>query len=231
VALLSALLVVCRTLSPLLGSRTAGFAQWGARTAVRLAGARPEIEGAEYLPDGPVLIVSNHTSYLDVIFYLAALPRGVLFAAKRELLDAPVLGPVIRRSGHPSVERRATGQSAADAGRLVETLEGGRTLLVFAEGTFTRARGLRPFRLGAFQAAAQAGCPVVPAAIAGSRHVLPDGTWLPRPGPVRIILRPPLQPLGEEWHDILSLRDAAFQEILAHCGEPRIEVTSAEIPA
>lgn len=226
VALLAACLVACRLLLPV-ADRT----RWFARVLVRLTGLKPVVEGAENLPAGPVLIVSNHTGYLDALFYLAALPRPVLFAAKRELLDLPILGTLVRRAGHPVVERRHAGQSVADADRLSEVLRGGAALLVFAEGTFTRARGLRPFRLGAFQTAARAGCPVAPAAISGSRHVLPDGSWLPRPGPVRIVLRPPLPPAGEDWHEILRLRDSAFQEVLAHCGEPRIEVASAEIPA
>ena len=224
-ALLAASLVACRLLLPVT-ERT----RWFAKIVVRLTGLRPVVEGAENLPAGPVLIVSNHTGYLDALFYLAALPRPVLFAAKRELLDLPILGALMRRAGHPAVERRHANQSVADADRLTEVLRGGAALLVFAEGTFTRARGLRPFRLGAFQTAARAGCAVVPAAISGSRHVLPDGSWLPRPGPVRIVLRPPLPPAGEDWHEILRLRDAAFQEVLAHCGEPRIEVASAEIP-
>ena len=224
VALLAALLVPCRLLLPVTDR-----SRWFARVFFRLTGLMPVVEGAENLPAGPVLIVSNHTGYLDALFYIASLPRPVLFAAKRELLEVPILRAFLRRAGHPVVERRRAG--VADADRLGKVLRRGAALLIFAEGTFTRARGLRPFRLGAFQTAARAGCPVVPAAISGSRHVLPDGSWLPRPGSVRIVLRPPLPPAAEDWHEILRLRDAAFHEVLAHCGEPRIEVTSAEIPS
>jgi 1-acyl-sn-glycerol-3-phosphate acyltransferase len=230
-AVLAGGLVTARLLAALAGRRTADLLRAVARAMVRLAGVRPVVEGLEHLPAGPVLIVSNHTSYLDVVFYLAAMPRRFWFVAKREVLDTPLLRTLIRKAGHPVVERKEAGRSAADAAQLTALLRGGAALLLFAEGTFTRARGLRPFRLGAFQAAARTGYPLVPAAIRGARRVLPDKSWLPRRGPVHIVLRPPIQRAGDDWHEILRLRDAAFQEILAHCGEPRIEVTSAEIPA
>jgi acyl carrier protein len=230
-AVVAGALVTAWLLSALAGRRTGDLLRAMARATVRLAGVRPVVEGLEHLPEGPILIVSNHTSYLDTVFYLAAIPSRFWFVAKSELLDTPLLRTLIYKAGHPVVDRNAAGQSVADAWQLEALLRGGARLLIFAEGTFTRARGLRPFRLGAFQAAARTGYPLVPAAIRGARHVLPDKTWLPRRGPVHIVLRPPLQTSGYDWREILRLRDAAFQEILAHCGEPRIEVTSAEIPA
>jgi 1-acyl-sn-glycerol-3-phosphate acyltransferase len=202
-----------------------------ARVFVRLTGLGPEVEGLEHLPAGPAVIAANHASYLDPVLFLAAVPRRLTFVAKREVLETPVLRAIIRGGGHLVVERRETGASAAGVDQVAGALQAGRTVLVFAEGTFTRARGLRPFRLGAFQAAARAGCPVAPAALSGSRHVLPDGSWLPRPGPVRIVFGRPLHPTSEDWREVLRLRDGAFAHILAHCGEPRLEVASAEIPA
>jgi 1-acyl-sn-glycerol-3-phosphate acyltransferase len=212
------------------GRRNPELVKWAGGVFGRLAGIGPTLEGAENLPPGPAIVVSNHGSYLDSPLYLAAMPRVFTFIAKREVLDTPILRTLIRRGGHLVVERRTPGKSAADAEQLVTALQAGKTLVVFAEGTFTRARGLRPFRLGAFQAAARVGCPVVPAAILGSRRLLPDRSWLPRYSPIRVILRPPIYPQGDDWREVLRLRDAAFQEILAHCGEPRLEVASAEIP-
>ena len=213
----------CRLLLPL------GLMRGAARVFLRLSGLRPSLEGE--VPAGPAVIVSNHASYLDSIFLLAALLPGVRFVAKREAFSLPLMGAFLRAGGHLAVERREADRSAADAGDLVRALGQGQTLVVFAEGTFTRARGLRPFRLGGFQAAAQAGCAVVPVAISGSRRVMPEGRRLPRPGRVRIMVAAPIVPAGDDWREVLRLRDEAFQTILARCGEPRIEVASAEIPA
>jgi 1-acyl-sn-glycerol-3-phosphate acyltransferase len=56
---------------------------------------------------------------------------------------------------------------------VTQALRGGRSLVFFPEGTFLRPPGVLPFRLGAFKAAAEARCPVVPVAIRGTRAILP----------------------------------------------------------
>jgi len=212
------------------GPRAASVERAFIRLFFRLAGIRIDVEGVENLPSDPLVLVSNHASYLDPLILIAALPRPVLFVAKQEVLRAPVVATWIRKPGHLTVERGPVAQSARDTARLEEALARGRSVSLFAEGTFTRARGLRPFRLGAFKAAAQAGCPIVPAAIVGSRTLLPDETWLPRRTRLRIVLRPAMRPQGDSWQEMIRLRDAAFAEILAHCGEPRLAVVSAAVP-
>ncbi len=213
------------------GERSAALVRRVARLMLRLAGIRLTVEGLEHLPAGPALVVSNHASYIDVLLWAAALPRRVVVVSKREIADIPLMGIFIRQVGHLLVERGDAARSLTDIEQVAETLRQGTPVLSFAEGTFTPARGLRPFRLGSFQAAARAGCPVVPAALVGSRHILRDGTWLPRRGPARVVLRPPIRPEGDGFREALRLREAAFAEILAHCGEPKIEVTSAAVPA
>ncbi|MDI3515865.1 MAG: hypothetical protein PWP40_3094, partial [Rhodocyclaceae bacterium] len=52
-----------------------------------------------------------------------------------------------------------------------------------------------------------------------TRAVLPDGSWRPRPGPLAVTICAPRHPAGEDWHDLLGLRDAVRADILAHCGE------------
>jgi 1-acyl-sn-glycerol-3-phosphate acyltransferase len=89
----------------------------------------------------------------------------------------------------------------------------GAVVCVFPEGTFVRRPGLLPFRLGAFKAAVEAGCPIVSVAIRGTRHVLPADTWLPRPGRVHVTIGAPLQPAGDGWRELVRLRDLARAEI------------------
>jgi 1-acyl-sn-glycerol-3-phosphate acyltransferase len=74
--------------------------------------------------------------------------------------------------------------------------------------------------MGAFVVAAQSGVPVVPVAIAGTRALLSDGTWLPKRGAVRVTVGEPVAPTGDDWNAALRLRDAAREHILAHCAEP-----------
>jgi 1-acyl-sn-glycerol-3-phosphate acyltransferase len=86
---------------------------------------------------------------------------------------------------------------------------------------------LRPFRLGAFQAAVEAGVPVVPLALRGTRRVLRDGSRVPRPGPLSLWIGDPLAAEGEGWRAIVSLRDRALDAIAGQCGEPRLDLVAA----
>jgi 1-acyl-sn-glycerol-3-phosphate acyltransferase len=174
------------------------------------------------------VLAANHTSYADVPVLLAVLPPDTLYVAKEEMLAWPLVGPFLRKTGHLTVDRFDTQRSLADAARASGAAESA-SVLFFPEGTFTYSAGLRPFRLGAFQAAAEAGVPVVPVAIAGSRRILRDGVWRPRPGRIEVWMGEPLRAAGTAWRDVVALRDAVADQVAAHCGEPRLDV-AAPIP-
>ena len=105
------------------------------------------------------------------------------------------------------------------ADKLAKRLQSGELLLVFPEGTFGRSPGLLPFRLGAFRAAVDMGRPIVPVAICGARHVLPDGTWLFRHRTIDLTIGAPLQPQAQGWPEMVRLRDRALDEIARGSGE------------
>jgi 1-acyl-sn-glycerol-3-phosphate acyltransferase len=191
------------------------------RLALACGGCRLEVEGGARLEAaGAVVLVGNHASYLDVVALLAALPGGIRFVAKRELARWPVVGAVIARCGHLTVERDDPWRSVADARRAAEALAAGTSLFVFPEGTFVRSPGILPFRLGAFKAAVDTGRPIVPVGIRGTRDILPAGAWLPRRGAVTITVGEPLPPAGTGWPEMVRLRDSARAAVAAAAGEP-----------
>jgi len=189
--------------------------RWWCRTVLRLAGCGPDVSGLERLPRGAAVLVANHSSYLDVVALVAALPLDLRFVAKRELLSAPLVGAILRKAGHLTVDRTDLSRGVADAARVTAAVRGGAVVCVFPEGTFVGRPGLLPFRLGAFKTAVEARCPVVPVAIAGTREVLPAGTWRPRPGRIAVAALPPIDVAGEGWREIVRLRDAARAAIAA----------------
>jgi 1-acyl-sn-glycerol-3-phosphate acyltransferase len=192
-----------------------------ARLFFRLSRIPLVVHGTENLPPGPCVLACNHTSYLDGLALLAALKdRPFAFVAKTELLEGFVTRVFLRGLGAAFVERFDVQKSVEHADALVARVKAGGSLIVFPEGTFQRQAGLLAFRAGAFQAAAAAGVPVVPAAIRGARSVLRDGTWLLRRSPVAISLAPALAPEGSDWNAVLRLRDQSRAEILKRCGEP-----------
>jgi acyl carrier protein len=195
------------------------FASTVARTCMHLCGIRLQVAGLEHVRTQAGVFVANHASYVDAIVLVAALPVQVSFVAKQELAGHPLAGPLLRRLGAVFVERFDARQGVDDVRRLAE-LAGKRPLFFFAEGTFTRRAGLRPFRLGAFQVAVQNRLAVTPVVLGGTREILRDEYWLPRRGAVQLTFCAPIVATGGGWQAALQLRDATRREILKHCGEP-----------
>ena len=206
----------------------AALGRAAARVLVRLSGMRAHAEGLENLGGpGPFVLAANHCSYADVPVLMAFLPLDFRFVAKKEVLSYPLLGAFVRKTGHLTVDREDAQQSVADAGEVARALEAGRSVLFFPEGTFSAAAGLRPFRLGAFKLAVDAGVSVVPLALRGTRHVLRAGRRVPRPGPVGLWVGAPIAPAGDGWRSVVALRDRVADAVAAHCGEPRLDLVAA----
>ena len=91
---------------------------------------------------------------------------------------------------------------------------------MFPEGTFRRMPGLLPFRMGAFVIAAQAGAPVLPVTLRGTRSALREGHWFFRRTMLSVAFSAPIAPSGGDWNAAIDLRDRARAEILRLCGEP-----------
>jgi 1-acyl-sn-glycerol-3-phosphate acyltransferase len=211
-------------------SRRFAFAlsRFTARAGLRLLGCRLEAEGLDRLPGrGPLVLASNHASYADILALLALLPADFLFVAKREVIGYPLIGAFARRCGHLTVDRWDAQQSVADTELVARALREGEEVLFFPEGTFVAATGLRPFRLGAFVAAAHAGVPIVPLALRGTRRVM-RGEWvLPRPGRIALWVGEPIAPDGTDMAALVRLRARVADAIAARCGEPRLDLVAA----
>ncbi len=184
------------------------------RLLLRLCGLSLEVRGLDQLPAGPCVLVVNHASYVDGLLLVAALPRPFAFVAKRELRGSGLLRLPLQRLGTEFVERFDVERSVADATRLADAVASGRSLAYFPEGTFAAQPDLLPFHLGAFLAAAQAGVPVLPVALRGSRTLLPGGCWWPRPARLEIEVCTPVPPRIEGadlFAAAVRLREAARQ--------------------
>jgi 1-acyl-sn-glycerol-3-phosphate acyltransferase len=201
------------------------LARVAARLMFRCAGLPLRARGLEHLAAraGACLVAVNHASYLDAVALTAMLPPELGYVAKRELEDSFLTRVMMRRLGALLVERFDAVQSAGEVPRAAAVLAAGESLVIFPEGTFRRAPGLRAFRLGGFLAAAQAGAPVFPATLHGTRHVFRDDAAIFRRGTVEVEVLPPIWPDGDDWAAALRLRDrvrAAMLERLARDGEP-----------
>ena len=188
------------------------------------------VQGMEnLLRKTPCILVSNHASYLDNFLMVAVLPMEFSFVAKAELSKSFLSRVFLKRIQAEFAERFNKQKGIEDARRIVSTARKGRSLFFFAEGTFTRIPGLRPFHMGAFEAAVEADVPVVPIAIRGTRSMLRDVSNFPRRGKITVTIGKPIEPdnvkdsvASDSWATAIKLRDAAREHILRHCGEPDI---------
>jgi 1-acyl-sn-glycerol-3-phosphate acyltransferase len=131
---------------------------------------------ARRLPDGPIIVVSNHTSYADgVLLALACrrLGRSLRLLATSGLFDVPILGGVLRRIGFIPVKRGSA--AAVEALDLAaEALERGEAVGLFPEGRITRdpARWPERAKTGAVRLALRTGAPIVPVATTGAHELV-----------------------------------------------------------
>jgi 1-acyl-sn-glycerol-3-phosphate acyltransferase len=185
------------------------------------------VTGQEHLnTTKPMIVVANHTSYLDAFTLIAALEIPIRFIVKGELSRILPVRLILQRFGVEFVDRFNAHRGAMSVRRMAKQAKNGHSLVFFPEGTFISFAGLQPFRMGAFVAAAHSGSAVVPVAIRGARNALDSESWLPRRTRIKVIIRPPVTASGESWQDALRMRDAARREISKYCGEPDLVESS-----
>jgi 1-acyl-sn-glycerol-3-phosphate acyltransferase len=191
-----------------------------ARLGLRLMGIPMTVEGGDQLPQEGGVLVANHASYFDVFALSAALGGELVFAAKGELAPQFFAGRFLRRIGTLFVERRTAERGVEDTREAVARASRRVRMVFFPEGTLTRMPGLLAFHLGAFITAVEAGVPVLPVAIRGTRSILRGGQWFSRRGSVSLKIFAPIFPKDQGFEEALKMRDAARAVILANCGEP-----------
>jgi len=149
-----------------------------ATSVLRAAGVTQDVKGLEHIPSGPCVYVANHQSHFDAPVLFAHLPGHVRFVAKASLFKIPFFGSALKNTGFVKVDRSGGAhdrQALMDAVRAVRDRT---SLLFFAEGTRSDDGVLQPFKKGAAVLALQAQVPVVPIAVAGTRHILQKGSGL-----------------------------------------------------
>ncbi len=222
--------VVLGTVSLLssLWDRTGRFAHGCARAWSRLilvtTGVRVEVRGLEHLVPGTTYVfVANHQSIYDIPVIFWWVPFQLRIIAKESLGRFPFLGWHLRRTGHLLVDRTnpdRAGILRAWRGLLAQGL----SLIIFPEGTRSADGRVGRFKAGSFMLAIEAGLPVVPIAVVGTRRVMRKGQLTARPACVEMTIHPPLATAGGAWAP--TIEDArrlagGVQQVIAACVEAR----------
>ncbi|MEZ4466360.1 MAG: lysophospholipid acyltransferase family protein [bacterium] len=224
----AALLLVCLTLALVLAPFTAWDPDRRMLHAVvaHLAAAwlwlhpllAVRVVGRDRLPGGPAVFVANHQSMLDILLCLG-LRWQFRFVSKASLFRVPLLGVLMRLLGYLSIERGQTGSARRLMDQARGVLARGSAVLFFPEGTYGPGGPLLPFRRGAFVLAIEAGVPVVPIVLRGTRETVPgDALLLRLPGRLRATILPPIPP-GDLGTDARALAERVRALMTAELGQ------------
>ena len=112
---------------------------------------------------GPLLLVANHISWLDILVMDAAHPAR--FVSKADVKHWPVLGALITGAGTLYIERASRRDAMRVVHQMAAALTAGGTLAVFPESTTHDGRSLLPFHANLIQAAISTHAPVLPVAL------------------------------------------------------------------
>lgn len=173
------------------------------------------------------IFVSNHTSYVDIILLLSILPIETRFVAKKELKKIPIVRGLIKKLGHIYVDRMDITQSEKDMQNMAKVISQGHAILFFPEGTFTFVAGVRPFKLGPFKIAAAHHLLTCPISIYNARKILRANQFLFCPSSVKVTILEGRHAGGQEWQDIVQIRDWARMQIVKHSGEQPLDLIAA----
>jgi 1-acyl-sn-glycerol-3-phosphate acyltransferase len=180
-----------------------------------------KVYGADRVPpEGGVLIISNHQSYLDPVLLGVRLKRPLSYMAKSELFGNKAFAWLIRSLGAFPVK-----QGAGDVGAMKETiarLQEGRALNIFPEGSRTETGELLPIEKGVGLVIRKAKVPVVPVVIYGSYGAWPKGHKMFRPHPIRILYGHPLDLSSMDREQIIETIGRTFKSMYAGLREGRV---------
>ncbi len=164
---------------------------------LKTTGVTVDISGLDTLPrEESYLFLANHQSIYDIPVLFWHLPYQVRIVAKASLGRFPFLGWHLRRSGHVLVDRSNPGNSTML--QIKELMRQHVSLVVFPEGTRSADGRVARFRAGIVMLAIEAGLPIVPVAVEGTRHVMLKGRLMTCPGHVRVRVLPPVSTQGLE---------------------------------
>lgn len=173
-------------------------------------------------PRAPYVVVSNHQSHADIPV-ISRLPWEMKWVAKAELFKIPVAGWMMRLAGDIGVNRRDLSSRTAVLISAKRYLKDRCSVIFFPEGTRSRDGRVRRFQTGAFRLAIDAGVPILPLAVDGTRDALPKHGWVFGPAiHARLRVLPPISTadLGRDDAEVLAeqTRQAIIAQIAAWRG-------------
>ena len=161
---------------------------------------RMKVEGLENIPlDTGCIISANHRSYLDPPILNLASPRPIIFLAKYDLFQIPILNWIIRKAG--AMPLYSNKKDIKTLKKAIEYLKEGYCIGIFPEGTRMKPDTFGKAHSGVGLIALKSKVPVIPTYIENADRILPVGSSFPKlfMYPVKVKFGKPLNFL--DWED------------------------------
>lgn len=142
---------------------------WAFKVILFISGTNMTVLGLENIPsDQPVLFVSNHRSYFDIVTAYATTPHLTGFIAKKEMKNLPFINIWMKYLNCLFLDRENIREGLKTILKGIENIKNGYSMFIAPEGTRNQGDEMLPFKEGSFKLAEKSGCPVIPVAISNT---------------------------------------------------------------
>lgn len=201
------------------------FARTWARAWLVLTGTRLDVRGHVPDPERSYVVISNHSSWLDIMANFIAGRLPIRFLSKAELFRIPFMGQAMRALGMVAIDReRAASMHEAINEGVQKVVANRACVMVYPEGTRTRDGELQPFKRGAFHMAVDNQLPLLAVTISGSYDAWPPGI-IARGGRLLVEIAEPVETEGLTRRDVGRLLAEAHTTI----GETRARLDAERL--
>lgn len=175
-------------------------------------------------PRRPYVVVANHESFVDILL-ISHLPMEMKWLSKIEIFKIPVVGWLMRLAGDIPLTRGDRESGAEALRQCRDRLDKRVSVMIFPEGTRAHDGELGPFKDGAFKLAIEAGVPILPLAVHGTKTALGKHDWRLGDATAEVRVLEPISTEGLTLADVGTLRDQVRERIraeLATLGADRV---------
>jgi 1-acyl-sn-glycerol-3-phosphate acyltransferase len=178
---------------------------WG-RSILFASRIKVKVRGLHHIhPDQSYIYMCNHQSNIDIPVLLGCLGVQFRWLAKAELFKVPLFGYAMQRAGYISIDRSNRKSAIRSLNQAAITIRNGVSVIIFPEGTRSVDGRIRQFKKGGFVLAVDAGVPVIPVVVHGTRAIMAKKKLRVTPGPVLVDILNPIdtQPYSRKDKDLL----------------------------
>ncbi len=178
------------------------------------AGAAWTVSGLENIPkDRAVLFTPNHQGNFDIPLLLSQLPMLCPMVAKKEMLKVPCVSGWMRLFDCVFLDRKNARAAIESMAKVEKLLKGGKSVVIFPEGTRSKGDTQGEFKLGSMRPAIRNGIPIVPVAIEGTYRLMEANGGFIKPAAVKVHILPPIETEGMTKEEQQRLAEIVFLQI------------------